>query len=79
MFSICTDTIILCYDDGCHLKKYAQNNKRAELTETARRIASSHIVIDKMHFKGHIDSWCHQLCNPYNLEHLRKVSTHYTY
>ena len=66
----CVDTI--CYDDGCHLKRYAQN-QRAELTETAKRIATCSIVIDKMHFKGHSDAWCLHNCNPYELEQLRKV------
>ena len=68
------DTI--CYDEGCHLKKYAQN-KRAELTETAKRIATCSIVVDKMHFRGHTDAWCHKNCNPYELEQLRNVNTSY--
>ena len=65
-----SDTI--CYDNGCHLKKYAC--KRADLTETSKKIASYNIVIDKMHFKGHTDEWCHANCNPYELEHLHTVS-----
>ena len=67
-----TDTI--CYDDGCHLKKYPQNRKRSDLTATAKRMASCSIVIDKMHFKGHIDAWCHKFCNPYELPQLKDVS-----
>ena len=32
------------------------------------------IVIDKMHFKGHIDSWCKEYCNPNAFEILNGVS-----
>ena len=71
---ISTSIDTICHDDGCHLKKYAQN-KRAELTETAKRIATCSIVIDKMHFRGHTDAWCHKNCNPYEVEQLRNVST----
>ena len=49
------------------------NPKRANITETASQIASSSIVVDKMHFKGHTDEWCHQHCNPYHLESLNNV------
>ena len=64
------DTV--CYDDGCHLKKYACN-KRAELTTISKKISTFNIVVDKMHFKGHTDDWCKANCNPYNLEHLNTV------
>lgn len=72
-----THTGTICYDDGCHLKKFSQNKQRSELTSTAKRIASFSIVVDKMHFKGHTDEWCHQNCNPYELESLKAVSTIY--
>ena len=65
----------LCYDDRCHLKKYALNPTRKEITPTAARLAALNIVVDKMHFKGHTDSWCHDHCNPYNLRELDKVSS----
>ena len=45
------------------------------MTATAARLASLNIVVDKMHFKAHTDSWCHDHCNPYNLRELDKVST----
>ena len=68
-------TDILCYDDGCHLKKYAQNPQRASLTDTAKKLASLNIVIDKMHYKGHVDEWCKRNCNPYMVEGLKNVRT----
>ena len=67
-------TGFLCYDDGCHLKKYANNPVRASQTPTAIRLASLNIVIDKMYFKGHIDQWCHQNCNPHSFRELDSVS-----
>jgi hypothetical protein len=68
-----TDLDTICYDDGCHLKKYA--SKRADLTQTLKKISSYNIVIDKMHFKGHVDEWCHTHCNPYQLDHLNGIDT----
>lgn len=62
----------ICYDDGCHLKKYAL--KREDLTATSKRIASMSIAVDKMHFKGHVVKWCQQHCNPFELEQLKNVS-----
>ena len=61
------------YDDGCHLRKFATNPVRSELTTTAQRIAKTRIVVDKMHFKGHIDPWCKSHCNPYDFEELKMV------
>ena len=64
----------IVYDDGCHLRKYAANPKRRELTPTTRKIADTEIVVDKMHFKGHIDQWCKRFCNPYNFPELETVN-----
>ena len=50
------DTI--CYDYGCHLKIYA--SKRADITETSKKISSCHVVVDTMHFRGHTNKWCHE-------------------
>ena len=66
-----TETI--CYDDGCHLKRYACNPARSEVTTTANRLASLNYVIDRMHFKGHIDPWCHKHCDPSKLKELENV------
>ena len=66
-------TGIVCYDDGCHLKWYARNPKRSNLSIAATKLASLDIVIDKLHFAGHTDSWCHANCNPYKVDELKKV------
>jgi len=47
----------ICYDDGCHLRKYATNSCRSNLTATTTLLSQLEIVIDKMHFAGHVDSW----------------------
>lgn len=65
----------ILYDDGCHLKKYALNPTRSMCTPTSEWLASLEIVVDKLHFKGHIDTWCHQHCNPYTHSDLENVDT----
>ena len=64
------------YDDGCHLKKFATNPVRSTLTNTAKRIGSMEIVVDKMHFRGHVDDWCKCNCNPNDFDELKIVSVH---
>ena len=63
----------VCYDDGCHLRKYANNKCRATLTDTTRKLAQMKIVIDKMHMAGHIDSWCKEHCDPHKFKELENV------
>lgn len=63
---------VICYDDGCHLKRYAA--KRADLTEISARINCCQIVVDKMHFMGHTDKWCFEHCNPNQLQELENVN-----
>ena len=65
----------LCYDDGCHLRKFTNNPVRSTLTDTTKRIAAMEIVIDKMYFMGRIDLWCRRYCNPKDFDELKK----YTY
>lgn len=66
------DTI--CYDDACHLKKFAQNPKRSQLTEVAKAIESKIIVCDRFHFRNHIDKWCIKNCNPYDCDELKVIT-----
>lgn len=47
---------------------------RSTLTPTAKQMAGMNIVIDKMHFKGHVDSWCTENCDPYKFEALKEVN-----
>ena len=64
----------LCYNDGCHLWKYAQNSSRSQATQIAQHMAKLSIVIDSMHMKGHTDSWCKRNCDPKWFPQLNNVS-----
>ena len=64
----------ICYDDGCHLRRFAQNPVRCDLTGTSKLIANLKIFIDRLHFMGHTDDWCRQNCNPDTLPLLQNVS-----
>ena len=64
----------ICYDDGCHLRKFTRNPIRQNVTTTAKRLASVEIVIDKLHMAGHIDKWCLENCDPHLFRDLDKVS-----
>ena len=63
----------ICYDDGCHLKKYALNSDCAKLTFTSKILATMNIVY-KLHFKGHTDKWCQDHCNPHKFDELKTAS-----
>ena len=43
-----TDAVeFLCYDNGCHLRKFANNPVRSTLTDTTKRIVAMEIVNHK--------------------------------
>lgn len=63
----------ICYDDGCHLRRYARQTSRKDLTETTKRLAQVEIVVDKMHMHGHIDQWCKANCDASAFSQLDKV------
>ena len=66
----------ICYDDGCHLKRYACNPVRSALTTTSSNISAMNFAIDRMHFKGHIDPWCRENSDPNKFKELDKVGYH---
>ena len=64
----------ICYDDACHLKRFANNPKRVDLTEQTKQLAGIlKIIVDKMHMRGHTDSWCKENCK---FPQLEKVKFH---
>lgn len=63
----------IIYDDGCHLKKYAENGKRCNLTAQTTKLMNTKIVVDKMHMKGHVDAWCKLHCDSRTIQELEKV------
>ena len=67
-------TEYICYDDGCHLRKFSRNASRRDLTKTAQKLASVEIVTDKLHMEGHVDKWCLTNCDPHLFNDLDNVS-----
>ena len=68
----------LIYDDACHLGPYATNyskSKKKTHTDATMKMAALKHVVDKLHFKGHVGSWCHKHCNPYSVPALKDVNT----
>ena len=63
----------ICYDDACHLKRYARNTVRRDLTKQTKQLASVEMAVDKMQMKGHIDPWCKANCDPAIYPVLNKV------
>ena len=63
------------YDDACHLKKFAQNEKRANQTKVAKAISEMEIRVDKMHFTNHVDRWCQKNCNPHDCPAFDGINT----
>ena len=68
---VCYYLDTICYDDACHLKRFACNPVSSSLSGTAVDIASKEIVCDRFHFKNHTDAWCKKHCNPYTCKSLK--------
>ena len=64
----------ICYDDGCHLRKFCRNPIRRDLTPTTKKLASLPIMVDKMHIAGHVDAWCLENCDSRKVKELENVS-----
>ena len=64
-------TEFICYDDACHLKKYAQNSVCRSITRTTQKMAEMEIIVDRFYFKNHVDHWCKEHCNPFNSDDLK--------
>lgn len=64
----------MCYDDGCHLRKFAQNPARSTLSDTTKKISEIEIVLDRFHYPNHTDEWCKRNCNPNSFVELAEVN-----
>ena len=62
----------ICYDDACHLKRFANKPKRIDLTEKVKQLASIKVVVDKMHMMFHTDASCKENCCPYKFPQLEE-------
>ena len=65
----------ILYDDACHLKKFSENENRANKNEYTRFLANVPKHVDNFHFKNHVDPWCHKMCNPKDARSLDGVNT----
>ena len=63
----------ICYDDACHLKRFARDPMWAGITDQGKQPASVEMVVDKMHMKGHVDPWCKMNCDAEIFSELDKV------
>lgn len=43
------------------------------MTPTAERMAKMDYVVDRMHFRGHVDPWCREKCDPDKLAAMERV------
>jgi len=66
----------ICYNDACHLWRYARNPVWRDLTECTKMISQLEIVIDKLHMVGHTDKWCKEVCDPHKFRDLDMVPTY---
>ena len=73
-FNVVKNIGYICYDDGCHLRRFAQQPHRKNVTATSQKLASLEIVVDKMHIAGHKDPWCLQNCDSRNIPDLKEVN-----
>lgn len=70
---ICLHAEYICYDDGCHLRKFCQNPVRKDITSITKRLASLLIMVDKIHIAGHVDAWCLENCDSWKIKALQEV------
>ena len=75
LLTICTGYI--CYDDGCHLARFSKRPARCSVSTESKLIADKDIVIDKMHMRGHVDSWCKEHCDPHKKQDLINVTSYH--
>ena len=66
----------LIYDDNCHLARYVLKlGKNIADNEVTQQLAKMRKSIDKFHFGNHVDMWCKENCNPYDVKALDNVNT----
>lgn len=70
----------LAYDNGCNLRKFAENETRRGRSEIAKWFWNNvgmHIVVDRLHFRNHKKShaYCQKNCNPDSKPELVGVNT----
>ena len=62
----------LAYDDACHLKRFIMRRKENTNLDAIRQL---NLVVDKMHFKNHVDKWCKKNVNPFSNSIFNGINT----
>ena len=70
-----TELEYIIYDDACHLAKYSMNSKVSSKNKTTKFFSQRKFLIDRFHFRNHVDSWCHENCDPNEFPELLDVNT----
>lgn len=55
---------VVVHDDACHLRRYSDARRSASSIAADLAYPTVTYVVDHMHFKGHVDPWCRQQCDP---------------
>lgn len=66
----------LLYDDNCHFARYVMKlGKNISDNDVTRFLSTIRKSVDKFHFGNHVDPWCIDNCNPYDIKDLDGVNT----
>ena len=66
---------VLIYDNGCKLKKYIEKKSNYVQTPRFDKLKKMKIMVDRFHFKSHVDQYCNKNCNPYKCLELVDLNT----
>ena len=65
----------LCFDYMCGLKRFLMANNRQNTNDVTKDLAATQLVVDKFHFRNHVDQWCKENCNPHSIPGLGNTSS----
>ena len=64
---------LLAYDDACHLKRFCNRRQTTAIGKFFANTVS--MVVDKLHFSNHTDSWCKANVNPHKVKAFDDLNT----
>ena len=65
----------MLYDNGCKLRKYIEEKSTTVKTVRFEKLKSKTILVDRFHFKSHVDLYCKKNCNPDKYAELIEINT----
>ena len=54
---------------------YSEKMEQKDQSEMTSVFANLKKAVDKLHFRGHRGSYCHEFCNPHDIKELEGVNT----